>query len=88
MSTVTRLVDNTPFREAALHQIESGVSWSQIARAAGMVRSGPREFADTKRLKLRLGLVSERGRFMRGVRYETAVKLADALGLDYVDVGV
>ena len=87
-------VPNGPIAQAALRKVESGeMTWSDICRSLGWVDKN--NGADTSRLRRRLGLVGQtKGggsrnrkelRLMTGMRYETAVEIVRALGLDPVD---
>jgi hypothetical protein len=84
------LVSNAPLRREALRKVERGMTWTELAEAAGMMDNGPRGHADTTRLKRRLGLTGDArtGRISGRVRYETAVRLARALELDPHEAGV
>lgn len=57
----------------------TGLSLPDVARAMEW---------DLGRLRRALGLRLDRGKQRMAVRYETAVKFADAIGLDPVDLGV
>lgn len=68
---------------------EAGVTDKDIAAAAGYfmhyrTEKGP----DTQRLLRRLGLRSNAERLQRSVRYDTALHLGAAMGLDPVDLGI
>jgi hypothetical protein len=73
-----RFVPNSPFREVVR---ERGLGVRGLGTLVGM---------DARHLGRALGMYPEPGtsRYRESLRYETAVKLADALGLDYVDCGV
>lgn len=91
MSTATlNFVSNAPLRREALRKVERGMTWSELAVAAGMGDTGPRGSADTTALKRRLGLTpdSRTGNIATRVRYETAVRIAAALDLDPFEAGV
>ncbi len=85
-------VANRPLAEAFL---ASGLSASEVCRRLGWVDK--RNYAETSRLKRRLGLMmgmkggtnkSKQLVYWTGMRYETAVAITRALNLDPVDFGL
>jgi hypothetical protein len=87
------LVDVAPLREAFL---ASGISISEVSRRLGWTcrRSDrPGHKADTARLKRALGMQRERvcvrgGYLNRRIGYDLAARIADAIDVDPVDVGL
>lgn len=84
-------IPNAPVREAIER---SGESWTSICRRLGWVR--PDDRAETSRLKRRVGAMAttkgghnqKRSRELvvtKGMRYETALAIVQALGADPVD---
>jgi hypothetical protein len=77
---------------AALDAIEAGETWTSLCYRIGWIE--PRGIAETSRLKRRLGLMSIPRRrpslsmCSRGLRYETALTLIEALNLDPMDFGL
>lgn len=82
------LVSNKPLREAFE---ESPIGMSELTRRMGYLRSGdylspPRTFfPDTSRVRRMLGLTKDNQQWLR---QSTAKRLANALHLDPVDVGL
>jgi transposase-like protein len=79
-------VDIAQFRDAYLR---SGMKISELARRLGYMRTIPH----VQKARKAIGLEPDRsgsGRvgLRKSVTYKQAVKLCDALGLDYTDVGV
>jgi hypothetical protein len=86
------LVPVAPLREAFER---NGLTSTEVARELGWYETTPKKVRlDTGRVRRTLGLRSEQTRANRGkgyrqhVRYETALKLARAMGVDPVDVGL
>lgn len=86
----SNLIPVEPLRERFLQLHARGVSYSAIARRLGWVRKN-RPSADTIRLKRALGLVADTGRgktYRQRVSSELAARLAVALDMDPIDIGV
>lgn len=67
---------------------ESDISLTLLAHRLGWFRSHDGR-PDTTRVRRQLGLIpNDRGQIVERVRYETAVRLTAALGLDPVEVGL
>jgi hypothetical protein len=88
---LTHRSDNVPLEPFQRAFAESGMTVSELARRLDFVHTVP-NIDRTRRL---LGLrpdtdsrVGKRKRPRSRITYRNAVKLADALGLDYTDVGV
>lgn len=85
-------IDIAPFRERFIQLYNLGeIDFAELARRMGRTRK------DTSYVQRMLGFrpaveVDSRGvkykKFRKKVEYDTAVKLADALGLDPIDVGI
>ncbi len=86
-------VPNAPIREAVLRAVQRGeTNYSQLAVRCGWTRSrAGSTFGETTRLKRHLGLAMSydaKGDYTlttETMRYDVAVKIVDALGLDPVD---
>lgn len=77
-----------PLREEALRQVRGRqVTWAQLAERCGWQRPSGKGRGDGERVKRALGLGGDRTMPKVTVRYETAVRLADALGVEPVEVG-
>lgn len=94
-------VPNEPFRKAVEREVKLGRSYASIARSVGLTRYNPagadNRCGDTTVLKRRLGLkpisehrgMKERKFYIcKTLDYAFALKLANYLGLDPVDVGL
>jgi hypothetical protein len=84
-----------PFRARYEQLLKNGTSASEVARRMGFRASPTARVpggADTQRLKRTLGLAPyyKRGKTYigKGVTYETAVRLAEALEMDPAEAGV
>lgn len=100
-SQTRELVDNTALREAFE---SSGLTAGDVARRMGWTRrqgktrkdgrrAGPWMCADISRVKRALGLNPEGGsrnggKMRREIDYDTALRLAEAIGVDPTDVGL
>jgi hypothetical protein len=80
-------IDLAPLQEVARTRVARGETWIGIAERGGYRRANGT--ADTSAVQKALGLrVESRGRARRSCSYDGAVRLARALDLDPVDVGV
>jgi hypothetical protein len=79
----TKMVSNKKLREEFLRRRESP---SEVAFLAGMIRRDGR--GDERALKRALGLPSTSLSPQRQLHESTALRIAKALGLDPVDIGL
>lgn len=82
-------IDVAPLRDAFL---ASGLSFSEVCRRLGWYcarrdRPSGRK-PDTARLKRALGMQRDRGHFSWRIGYDHAARIAEAIGVDPVDVGL
>jgi hypothetical protein len=77
-----------PFRERfALLSERDGLTLNELAHRLGFTRKRGTE-GDTARVGRMLGLTPDQGRLREHVTHDNAVKLCDALHIDYFEVGL
>lgn len=87
------ITDLTPFQDAINEKRRAGVPMSLIARRAGFFKQRRRRNRtwmepDGSRVLRLVGMRTSNGAIHRSLDYDTALCLAEALGLDPVDVGL
>ena len=82
-------VEVGPIRDAVLHAVEGGLSWSEICLSLGWESKG---YPDTSRLKRRLGITTQPGpngpERQVHIRTDTAAEIVRAVGIAPMDVGL
>ena len=83
---MSALVDVSPIRVACERAVATGQfqNWSQLARACGFTRQDRPNSGDVTNLKRRIRLKPS----PFPIAYDTALRIADVLGLDPVDLGL
>lgn len=77
----------TPLAEAIAKRVASGsITWSHIAHEMGW--TNVKVVPDIIRVQRRLGLKFNHGHKTRAIDYATAVKMAEAAGLDPYEAGL
>jgi hypothetical protein len=77
-----------PVAEIREAVFDSGIPLTQIARELGWLRNRGRQ-ADAARLRRTLGLEPQPSGYVnRNMRYSTALAIAEAIGVERVDVGL
>lgn len=78
-------IDLAPIHAAVEARVREGASWRSIALRAGWKSGG---LGDSTNLKRRLGLKPVGGVTSRKMRYETALRIVEAINGDPVDFGL
>lgn len=84
-------IENTLFRERYEKLAErDGLSLSDVADRVGWYSTNGKGVIrpDTSRVSRMLGLAVDGGKYREYMSYENAVKLCDALHMEYTDIGI
>lgn len=84
-------VDNALLRARVLAKVAEGCTWQELAILCGQTRSagdGRKREGDGCWLRRRLGIMEQDGVLKTTLSYDCAVRIARALSIDPVDVGI